>query len=552
MKSVWSLCLILAIIKLWLTSHLPIVASYGGHDNLRYVQMAWEIFDFQAPFNYDQYTLMRQPGYAFFICFSYILGFSLRFSQELLYIVSGFFLAWSFYHYYKNKFIVFVFLILHIFLPASFFQNRETVQESLYLPLTLFIISCLIHLLNQPFISKFFLLWSLNLGLGFAWFYNTRPEGILIIPTIVILYIQLLINAFKSHLNQRTVWKYLQFSVLFVCIPVIFITLFISLTNYIKFGIFAVDDFKSPGIKAAYAQITNVKHETWKRFVPVPEETRFKIYNVSPSFKRLSTYLEQEHLGKQWFIPGCQTVSVCDDYAGGWFIWALRDAVAYTGQYKSAPETEAFYQQIASEIKSACISGKLSCNNTILTLPALSIEVRNEYVKPFLESFRNITQRLINEILILNLSNGEQDLSHRKQFYEKITRESSNFIGNRNFAVNQLKDKFIYWISEAYKFCFPVLLGVSIISLTLGNIKDVIYEKKIRKIPLIVILSILLTIILRITLVAYIDTTSFPGSFRYLWNIVPLLLMNVAIGLSYFYEIFKIKKFYKWKKSNQL
>gem|GEM_PF-5865695 len=47
-KSVWTLCLILAMIKLWLTSHLPIMASYGGHDNLRYIQMAWEIFNFKA------------------------------------------------------------------------------------------------------------------------------------------------------------------------------------------------------------------------------------------------------------------------------------------------------------------------------------------------------------------------------------------------------------------------------------------------------------------------------------------------------------------------
>ncbi|MBD2494564.1 hypothetical protein [Nostoc sp. FACHB-280] len=540
LKSIWTLCLILALFKLWLTSHLPIIASYGGHDNLRYIQQAWEIFNFKPPFHYDQYVLMRQPGYPFLIRLSHILGFSLRFSQELLYISSGFFLAWSFYRYYKNKLIVFIFLTLHILLPASFFLNRETLQESLYLPLTIFIISCLIHLLNQPFTSKNFIFWSGCLGLGLAWFYNTRPEGILIIPSVGVMCIPLFIKALRFEFNKRNVFRYLQISLLSICLPVIFITSSICLTNYFKFGLFAVDDLTSPGIKAAYAQLTSVKHEKWRRFVPVPEETRLKIYDASPSFKKLSVYLEQQ--GKVWMVPGCRTLNICDDYPGGWFLWAFRDAVAYAGQYKSAPETELFYKQMAFEIKSACLSEKLSCSNNYLALPTLSIEGRDEYIKPFLKSFSKITQKLVNEILILNLTNGEENLAHRKKFYEKVTREPFDFIKYRNTAFNQLKDKFIYWIAEVYKFCFPVILVTSLISLLLAHTNGITSKKVSLRIPLIIVITMLLTMIMRITLIAYIDTTSFPGGFRYVWNIVPLLLMNIAIGMSYFYEIFSIKK----------
>ncbi|MEH2380966.1 MAG: hypothetical protein V7K27_19120 [Nostoc sp.] len=550
LKSVWTLCLVIAIIKLWLTSHLPIIASYGEHDNLRYIQMAWEIFNFKAPFYYDQYTLMRPPGYPFFIRLSYILGFSLRFSQEILYLGSGFFFAWSFYQYYKSKLIVFIFLILHIFLPASFLWNRATIQESLYLPLTIFIMSCLIHLFNQPFVSKPFLLWSFNLGLGFAWFYNTRPEGILIVPSIAILYIPLFINALRPQLNKRIAWQQLQKSILLILIPVVIVTSLISLTTYFKYGVFTVSDLTSPGIKTAYAQLTSIEPEKLRRFVPVQEETRFKVYAVSPSFKKLSTYLEQLGLGKAWFIFGCQAVKVCDDYAGGWFVWALRDAVAYAGEYKSAPETEAFYQQIASEIKSACISGRLSCNNSIFSISAFSPEIRSEYIKPFLKSFSKLSQTLLNQMLMVNLNDGEKDLSHRKKFYERITRESFDFIKYRNLPVNQLKDKFIYSICALYKFCLPILLGISTISLILGHLKGVNYKKVSARIPLIIILIMLLTIILRVALIAYIDTTSFPGDFRYLWPIVPLLLMSVAIGISYFIEIFNLKTLQKWNNAS--
>lgn len=548
-KFFWQSCLILAIIKLWLTSHLPIMASYGRHDNLRYIQMAWEIFNFHAPFLYDQFTLIRQPGYPFFIRISYILGFSLRFSQELLYIISGFFFAWSFYRYYKNQVIIFIFLILYIFLPSSFFWNRQTIQETLYLPLTTFIISCLIHLLNQPFFSKNFLLWSFNLGLGFAWFYNIRPEGILILPSIAILYIILFINTLNSQLNKRIAWRQLQRSILLIFIPVVFLTSLISFTTYLKYGVFTVSDLTSPGIKTAYSKIASVEPEKLRRFVPVPEETRFKIYDVSPSFKKLSAYLERS--GKEWFIHGCQAVGVCDDYAGGWFVWAFREAVAYVGEYKSAPETEAFYQKMASEIKYACISKRLSCNNSLFSISAFSPEIRSEYIKPFLKSFSKVSQTLLNQMLIVNLNDGEKDLSHRKTFYEKITREPFNFIKYRDIPVNQLKDKFIYSISALYKFCFPILLGISTISLILGHLKNKTYKKVSVTIPLIVILMMLLTMILRVTLVAYIDTTSFPADFRYLWSIVPLLLMNVAIGMSYFIAIFNLKVLHKWNKSSE-
>ncbi|NET07057.1 MAG: hypothetical protein F6K16_20625, partial [Symploca sp. SIO2B6] len=387
-NSIWIFALVLAIIKLWLTSHLPIIAIWAGHDHLKYVQMAFEISDFSPPFPYNQYTLMREPGYPFFIRLSYILGLSLRFSQELIYISSGFLLAWSFYKYYCNKIVVILFLTLYIFVPASFYLNRLTLRHAIYLPLTTFIISCLIHLINSKSEKIRFLRWSTILGIGLAWFWNTRPEGALIIPAIAIAYIIITIQILHSHYNLRYALNLVSHSIVRVLIPVFLVTLLLSTITYFKYGVFATNDLKNPGLKAVYSRLTTVSPDRWRYKVPVPRETRMEIYSVSPTFWKLSHYLEGE--GKGWFTASCKTIDICDDYGGGWFVWALRDAVAKVGEYRSAPATEDFYYRIDHELKAACQSGQLKCKNRLFSLSSFAPDIHPEYVDSFVKSLGDV------------------------------------------------------------------------------------------------------------------------------------------------------------------
>lgn len=538
LQSIWAFPTLLVIFKLWLTSHLPVVALNLPVDALIYVEKAFEIFNFQTPFLYDKFVLLRQPGYPFFIRLSYVLGFSLRFSQELLYILSGLFLAWSLYKYYKNKTIINIFLVLFIFTPASFFFNRLTFPQVIYLPLTSFIISCLIHLLNQEFQSKSFLKWSVFLGLGVAWFWNTRPEGMLIVPTVAILYIIVIFKVFcKKIINKQLICKQVALSLACVLLPVFAVTSSLALTTYLKFGIFDTNDLTSSGIKSAYSRLTSVSPENWKYYVPVPKATRNQIYAVSPSFQKLSNYLENK--GQGWF-DGCKFKNACtDDYPGGWFLWALRDAVADIGGYKSAPATEAFYKQITAEIDAACQNSKLNCKRSNLAVPTLSIEMRREYIKPFFESLNNQFRILITEVPRLNFSYIGGDINFRKQHYEKATRESAEFLKIRSQPLNLFKDKLINLIYQTYKFIFPVLIGISLLSLIWQHFICLKYTNRATNIPLSIIWILLSCILIRIFTIAYIDATSFPGGIHYLWPIVPLILMIIACSLSEFYNYSK-------------
>ena len=538
---VWFLPLCIAIFKLWLTSHLPILAYYAPHDQLRYVQMASEISNFSPPFDYNHYVLMRQPGYAASIFLSYSLGFSLRFFQELLYIITGFLLAWSIYSYYPKKNLVRLFLILYILAPISYFINRQTLQECLYLPLTSVIISCLIHLINLYSDPKKFIGWSIILGVALAWFWNTRPENVWILPSMGLAYITIITKAIKGNLTLKTALYRTAYSIICLIIPVFLLTISLKFATYAKYGIFQTNDLTAPGIKAAYSRILSVSPERWEYMVAVPEETRKEIYSVSPTFQKLSGYLE--NAGKNWFSFACNSyLRLCDDYSAGWFIWALRDAVAEVGEYKSATSTENFYAKIAEEIKSACDAKTIKCNNLNFSLPSVNVKIRSEYIKPFFNSIVKLSRRLIVKTSEINLTAGNASTEIREAYYTRITREPVNFLEQRDRSMNKFKDNLIILISEIYKFCFPPLLGLGVVGIVLQHISNLKKSKQIINVELTIIWLMLLSVLTRLLIFAWIDATSYPilGGMRYLWPIFPLVLMLIAIGVSNFMTKFSL------------
>lgn len=531
LKSVWLLLIVLAISKFLLTAHLPIITINGPHDHLRFVRMAFEIFDFVPPFNYNQYVLIRQPGYPFFLYLNWGLGFPLKFSQELLYILSGFFFAWSIYKYYRQKTVVILFLALYIFAPGSFSWFRLTLQESLYLPQTVFIVSCLIHLVHIAPNSKKFLQWSLALGIGISWFWNTRPEAIWILPALIFTYVLILVRMLGSESTLRLNLTRVGRSLAYIVIPVILVTSSISFTTFLKYGIFNTNDLSTPGIKAAYSRLQSVSPSNARARVSVPRKTRFEVYSVSPTFKQISLFLEGKQRG--WFIFGCIRHNICDDYGGGTFIWALRDAVAEAGQYKSAPATEAFYHNIAREIEIACNSGVLKCQkNNLSFVSSFAPSINFDYIKSFLKSLRKLTYELADEITSLDTSSGQEDKWLIEE-YAKLNREPTDLLLQHNKQINGIKNNVIQGITKVYQVVFTLLLGLGIFGIFLQHVFSFKQKSKVKEVPLDVLWLILLCIVARVVLMAYVDATSFPGGGRYLWCVLPFVLMSMSIGTSY-------------------
>ena len=532
-SSAWFFPLVLVTIKLWLTRDLPLITYFGSHDDLRYIVMANSLVNFAVP-PYDGYTLMRQPGYPAYIALSYWLGFSLRFSQELLYLGSGLFLGRSLYKYYPNRWAIWLFSALYILNPGSFHWNRLIMPEALYVPLTALILSCLIRLVCGAG-RRHFWKWSAILGLALAWFWNTRPEGVWIVPTISFAYGIILFRKFVNSQCDRTFFisffKKLLGSLFFVVTPTILVTSSICLFNFFNYGLYLTNDLTAPGFKAAYSQMIRVNPEGWRRWVPVPTETRQEIYAVSPSFQKLSNFLETDK-GQAWFPLTCnERVNICDDYIGGVFIWALRDAVADIGYYRSAVETEKFYKKIASEIEIACNKNKLSCHRSPFAISSFSPQFRPQYISQFLESLGILSNNSIGSALDLNITSGYQNDELYQIHYQMITRESLDF--RNQTSETSLNVQIINTWTKLYEFLLPILLGLAAIGIVFASYQTLYLQKNL-SIPVSIFALFISCYIARLLLISYIRTVSMPvKGFRYLWPGVPFLLFAIAIGISY-------------------
>ena len=130
--------------------------------------------------------------------------------------------------------------------------------------------------------------------------------------------------------------------------------------NWAKYGIYTTCEFRWPKFVAAYGALSRVEHHPWTRYYLLPRETRQRIYAVSPAFRELEPTLEGPP-GKAWAAIGHDYYykGGDDDIVGGWFMWALRDAVAAAGHYRSGKAAALFYGRLANEVNRACDAGLL-------------------------------------------------------------------------------------------------------------------------------------------------------------------------------------------------
>ena len=147
----------------------------------------------------------------------------------------------------------------------------------------------------------------------------------------------------------------------------IFLTL-----NRLVYGKFVGVDVKEANFRRALGAIDSVRSGGTKPFVSITHAAMQRVDAVSPAFASLAPYFDGP--GKGWETWGCQAnPSLCGEIGSGWFMWALRDAVAATGHYRSPADASAFFGRIADEISVACQRGAFECQPQLIPeMPPIS------------------------------------------------------------------------------------------------------------------------------------------------------------------------------------
>ncbi len=372
-----------AVLYLILAMHLPAaIYTTASHDDGLFLINAYQILTGHWLGDYSQMTLIKGAGFPLFLAANAVLGIPVTLSIAIFYLFSCVLIANTLHKTGVNKYWVLAVFVVILFHP-ELFPARIT-RDNIYSALALIILSGVINFLFTPSAQNLRLINIVPYGLALGFFWITREEGIWIIPGLLLL---LFLKALQLKKQNASVhYIFYRFSgffltaILFVCS--------IAVINYYKYGKFEVVDFKGQAFSQAIKSLNSVDVGEDLPYLPVSFAKRQIIYKVSPSFVQLKDYFEDK--GKHWTAFGCAIYpQTCGDYAAGWFMWALRDAVASKGYYKKPITAAEFYNNITKEIETACDTGVIKCKtNPVPFMPNITITQLKEFPEKMLLAFK--------------------------------------------------------------------------------------------------------------------------------------------------------------------
>jgi hypothetical protein len=335
------------------------VLADAGLDDALFVRGARALVDGQWLGAYSNVTLAKGPGYTFFLALNALLGTSIILLQSALYAFSCAVFTDSIFRLSRSSVLSLTMFAVLLWHPLAF--PVHIVRDDIYGAQSLLYVGCLIRLVLREDGHAWRRFWAVATGLAFAWLWVTREEGVWVIPPTILL-------CAPGLWASRSRWMRLA---LFPATAALILAL-IATANLAAYGTFTIVDFKGRAYSKAVAALQSVRVGSPEPYVPVPARVREAVYQVSPAFRSLKGYFDGPGRGFTQF--GCPFYpNSCGDYAGGWFIWAFRDGVAQAGHYGSSADAAAFYDQITSEVRKACDSGRLHCvTSSIPFMPAVT------------------------------------------------------------------------------------------------------------------------------------------------------------------------------------
>lgn len=343
---------------LWIFSHVPLsLLPIGAHDDGMFITHAYSIAigDWLGPFN--QLTLPKGPGFSIFLAAGALLGIPPGVGVAALNLFAAGLIAYITRRMFGSVLLSLITfeLLLWNFAPDPFRLLRETIST----PQLLMLIGLLLLSLLYTTGKKANLAGLLG-GITMGWFMVTREESAVIYPALAFITAVVLYKNRKTAQHAWTIAKRLCF----FGAGAGAVVLTICSINYSNYGVFEIQDMTGDFAKLV-STLESVKSDTNPAFVLVPRDAREKIYKISPTFAGLKPYLDDP---KSW-VNGWKVFGAkCDDYGGAWFWWALRDAMALDGAFKSPAATSAFCHRVISEVDRACRSGAVTCRPILVPL----------------------------------------------------------------------------------------------------------------------------------------------------------------------------------------
>ncbi len=514
--------------KLWLTAAQTLSAiGPATYDDRLFLRLAQSIRagNWLGPF--DNLTLAKGPAYSVWIALISGTHLPLLLAQHLLYAAACALLVVALRPLIPRRGVLFGIYGLLLFNPMTYTSTvLRVTREGIYPAETLFLIACLVGVHTRRDRSlRILASWSAGLGLALAAFWLTREEAVWIVPTMALLLgwtgVRLWIERGAGR-GPRLALCALPLAFWGVALAGV------SALNHGHYGVFTTCEFRWQGYLSAYGALTRVTQADGHREVPLPRETRLRIYAVSPAFKELEPHLEGER-GLFWASTGADFLphgTQWPEIAGGWFAWAFRDAVAMAGHYRSGEAAHRYYARLADEVNRACETGLLPAGRRRATvLPTLGRAHLPLLLRAglrgagFLAGFRDFDVTTLPSI-------GPEPLLElfREMTGERLAALYSR--GDSPVVLDRARLAVLRGVGSIYSLAVPWLSIGAVASFAFALLR----ARGVASYADVLAAALLLAIGIRILLLAWIDVSSFPAiDSLYLTPLYPLLLLFIGI-----------------------
>ncbi len=532
----WGLLVLLALIKLWLVSTQTIVAMFRPHDDLLFLRLAQHIASGEWLGAYNSLTLAKLPFYPLWIASMFWLGIPLSYSQQLLYVCGCFVFVIAVRPLLRNNpLLLLIFYTTLLFHPISYpiREMERVLRGDVYFSLSLLVFSFAIGLLlRKDAPIKNFVLWNIGLGFSFAAFWLTREEGVILLPSLILLLVTLFVpvGLFSKGKKKRLG---------VCCVPIIIAAIAVGSVagiNKIYYGVFTTCEQTQSDFANAYGALTRVVPKPFQMWLPVSRETRKRIYTVSPAFAELRPFLEGK-CGKVWGHFG--------PYQGkdisSFFIWAFREAVALAGYYSSGESAAKYYRRLTMEVNNACDQGKLECYK--MRQDGLAFLRHEEYLGPFISTF---SKTIFSVVWLENFHIEFCPLSEASDqtllFYKDMTKDRIAPRKGDSSLLNhpQSLDVFKLYILDALLLIFRFYLFSLVVLGVISYVYHMVLVLKKGKfgIPFVIMTALLLAALARLFVLSMIGVTyrsKFAFSLQHQSPLYPLLAAFSLIAIAMFF-----------------
>ncbi len=352
---------VVCALQLWLSFSDEIIARANPYDQIRYLEMAESIVagDWLGPF--DVMTLARDVGYSSWIAGVHLTGIPLRTANELLLIVASLLLCLGLMRTGLPAGLAGLGFAILALQPHGMLTLNDLLPSSFYAAILIASLAgMLFSLTARKEVWRWVHLTWTSVALGVLWV--TRPEQ----PLIVVWVLAFVACDFGlAHKKMQSIALPLARCLAALTVFAVGIGIVVgsvAANNYNHYGVWRTSDYKAPGFAAANRALLSIVQQRPRRRVPVPSEVRERAYAVSPSFAALRPVLEAPSWARG---VSCNMDEVCDDIAGGYFRWILREAVAGQVDSSGAASLDAGLAQIARELENACNNGTLQCHESL-------------------------------------------------------------------------------------------------------------------------------------------------------------------------------------------